>query len=148
MKFCKLACFFDCTRVKHRHMQGGMFCWLMTDACLSFTRVSCMTMCVRVCVCVYVRVFMCVCLCAGVCTCVQVKSCQMLFLMGTVALYCSTVQGLPELVLYLCVMGWLRIVHSLKLHISFAEYSLLYRALLQKRPILLRRLLIVASPYW
>jgi len=86
-----------------------------------------MTMCVRVCVCVYVRVFMCVCLCAGVCTCVQVKSCQMLFLMGTVALYCSTVQGLPELVLYLCVMGWLRIVHSLKLHISFAEYSLLYR---------------------
>jgi len=41
-------------------------------------------------------------------------------------------------------MGWLRWVGSLKLQVSFAEYSLFYRALLQKRPIILRRLLIVA----
>ena len=32
-------------------------------------------------------------------------------------------------------MGWLRLVGSIKLQVSFAEYSLLYRALLQKRPI-------------
>jgi len=44
-------------------------------------------------------------------------------------------------------MGWLRLVGSLKLWISFAEYSLFYRALLQKRPIILRSLLIVATPY-
>jgi len=44
-------------------------------------------------------------------------------------------------------MGWLRLVGSLKLQVSFAEYSLFYRALLQKRPILLRSLLIVATPY-
>ena len=31
-------------------------------------------------------------------------------------------------------MGWLRSVGSLKLYVSFAEYSLFYRALLQKRP--------------
>jgi len=31
-------------------------------------------------------------------------------------------------------MGWLRLVGSLKLQVSFAEYSLFYRALLQKRP--------------
>jgi len=43
--------------------------------------------------------------------------------------------------------GWLRLVGSLKLQVSFAEYSLFYRALLQKRPIILRSLLIVASPY-
>ena len=42
-------------------------------------------------------------------------------------------------------MGWLRLVGSLKLYVSFAEYSLLYRALLQKRPIILRSLLIVAT---
>jgi len=35
----------------------------------------------------------------------------------------------------------------LKLQVSFAEYSLFYRALLQKRPIILRSLLIVATPY-
>ena len=32
-------------------------------------------------------------------------------------------------------------------HLSFAEYHLFYRALLQKRPIILRSLLIVATPY-
>ena len=34
-------------------------------------------------------------------------------------------------------MGWLRLVGSLKLYVSFAEYSLFYRALLPKRPIIL-----------
>jgi len=44
-------------------------------------------------------------------------------------------------------MGWLRLVGSLKLQVSFAEYRLFYRALLQKRPVILRSLLIVATPY-
>jgi len=43
-------------------------------------------------------------------------------------------------------MGWLRLVGSLKLYVSFAEYSLFYRALLQKRHLILRSLLIVATP--
>ena len=43
-------------------------------------------------------------------------------------------------------VGWLQLVGSLKLQVSFAEYSLFYRALLQKRPITLRSLLIVATP--
>jgi len=46
-----------------------------------------------------------------------------------------------------CDMGWLRLVDSLKLHVSFAEYRLFYRALLQKRHIILRSLLIEATPY-
>jgi len=44
-------------------------------------------------------------------------------------------------------MGWLQLVGSLKLDVSFVEYRLFYRVLLQKRPILLRSLLIVATPY-
>jgi len=44
-------------------------------------------------------------------------------------------------------MGWLRLVGSLELQVSFAEYSLFYRALLQKRPIILRNLLVEATPY-
>ena len=43
-------------------------------------------------------------------------------------------------------MGWLRLVSSLKLQVSFGEYLLFNRALLQKSPILLRSLLIVATP--
>ena len=43
--------------------------------------------------------------------------------------------------------GWLRLVGSLKLLVSFAVCSLFYRAFLQKRPIILRSLLIVATPY-
>jgi len=44
-------------------------------------------------------------------------------------------------------MGWLQLVGSSKLQVSFAEHSLFYRALLQKRPIIWRSLLIVATPY-
>ena len=44
-------------------------------------------------------------------------------------------------------MGWLGLVGSLKLQVSYVEYRLFYRALLQKRPIILRSLLIVATPY-
>ena len=47
---------------------------------------------------------------------------------------------------YSC-MGLLRLVGSLKLQVSFAEYSLFFRAPLQKRPVILRSLLIVATPY-
>ena len=43
-------------------------------------------------------------------------------------------------------MGWLQLVGSLKLQVSFAEYRLFYRDLLQKRPIILRSLVIIATP--
>ena len=52
--------------------------------------------------------------------------------------------------MYRCVhvytMGWLRLVGSLKLLVSCAEYCLFCRTLLQERPIILRSLLIVATP--
>jgi len=47
--------------------------------------------------------------------------------------------------IYICYyshMGWLRLVGSSKLQVSFAEYSLFCRALLQKRPTMWRSLLI------
>jgi len=44
-------------------------------------------------------------------------------------------------------MGWLCLVGSLKTQVSFAEYSLFYTALLQKRPMFLGSRLIVATPY-
>jgi len=43
-------------------------------------------------------------------------------------------------------MGWLLSVGSLKLYVSFAEYRLFYRALLQKRSIILLILLTKATP--
>ena len=42
---------------------------------------------------------------------------------------------------------WLPLVASLRLQVSFAKYRLFNRAFLQKRPIILRRQLIVATPY-
>ena len=44
-------------------------------------------------------------------------------------------------------MGWLPLVGSLKLYVSFAEYCLFHRALLRKRPTILRSLLIVTAQY-
>ena len=46
-----------------------------------------------------------------------------------------------------CTMGWLRSVGSIKSQVSFAEYSLFYRSLLQKRPIILSILLSEATPF-
>jgi len=43
-------------------------------------------------------------------------------------------------------MGWLRSVGSINLQVSFAEYRLFYRALLQKRTIILSILLTKATP--
>jgi len=51
------------------------------------------------------------------------------------------------LVTHTCTMEWLRLAGCLKLYVSFAEYSLFYRALSQKRPIILRSLLMVATAY-
>ena len=44
-------------------------------------------------------------------------------------------------------MRWLRSLGSIKLSVSFAEYCLFYRALLQKRPIILSILLTEATPH-
>ena len=44
-------------------------------------------------------------------------------------------------------MEWLRSVGSINLYVSFAEYCLLYRPLLQKSPIILSILLTKATPY-
>jgi len=43
-------------------------------------------------------------------------------------------------------MGWLRLVGSLNLQVSFAEYRLFYRSLLQKRPSISRSILVAATP--
>jgi len=44
-------------------------------------------------------------------------------------------------------MGWLRLVGSLKLQVSFAKEPYKRAYILPKRPIILRSLLIVATPY-
>ena len=44
-------------------------------------------------------------------------------------------------------MGWLRLVGSLKSKVSFAKETYKRDDILQKRPIILRSLLIVATPY-
>jgi len=46
-----------------------------------------------------------------------------------------------------CPMGWLRLVGSLKVQVSFAKEPYKRAYILQKRPKFLRSLLIVATPY-
>jgi len=82
------------------------------------------------CVAVCCSVLQCVAVCCSVLQCVALCSLQRLRHHRV----CST-------------MGWLRLVGSIKLQVSFAEYSLFYRALLQKRPIIWSILLTVATPY-
>jgi len=49
--------------------------------------------------------------------------------------------------LLLLTMRWLRLGGSWKLYVSFVEYCLFYRALLHKRRLIWRSLLIVVTPY-
>jgi len=44
-------------------------------------------------------------------------------------------------------MGWLPLIGSFKLQVSFAKETYKRDNILQKRPIILRSLLIVATPY-
>jgi len=44
-------------------------------------------------------------------------------------------------------MGWLRLIGSLKLQVSFEKEPYKRDDILQKRPIILRSLLMVATPY-
>jgi len=60
---------------------------------------------------------------------------------------CMCVCGWVGVFVHHCTTGWLRLVGSLKLQVSFAEYPLFYRSLLQKRPRIIRSLLIEATPY-
>jgi len=48
----------------------------------------------------------------------------------------------------MCLMGWLRLVGSMKLYVSFAEYSFFYNALVHKRPVILSIILTEATPQW
>jgi len=50
----------------------------------------------------------------------------------------NTIKGVMQLRRCALSMGWLRLVGSSKLHVSFAEYRLFYRALLQKRSIIFK----------
>ena len=83
--------------------------------------------CVCVCVCACVRV----CVCA--CMCVRVRVCT------SVCVYVS--DSVLE-----TGMGWLRLVGSLKLNVSFARETYKRDYILQKRPTISRSLLIVATP--
>jgi len=49
--------------------------------------------------------------------------------------------------LHLVSMGWLRLVGSLKLQVSFAKEPYKRGNILQKRPIILRSLQIIVTPY-
>jgi len=90
--------------------------------------------------CVYVGVFVCLWVSLCVCGCLCVSVAHIMDMGVYNANFEQTMRGplsSPLLALQrtkqLC-MGWLRSVGSLKLHVSFAEYRLFYRALLQKRP--------------
>ena len=119
---------------------------------------TCVCVCVSVCVCVlywtrvvsligiYVRVCIAsVCLCVCVyCVCVSMCVC-VLRLCVHVCVCIASVCLVPVTVTR--TMGWLRLVCSFKLYVSLAKEPYKKDDILQKRPTILRSLLIVASSY-
>ena len=101
--------------------------------------------CVCVCVCVYVYVYVCVCI--YVCVCVHVCA---------FVCVCRTSRWHTSLVLRprhhrrtagIIAMWWLPFLGSLILQVSIAKEPYKRDDFLQKRPVILRSLLIVATPY-
>jgi len=110
-----------------------------------------------ICVIAYLYVMTCSFVCSGSLTCrnsLRIDMCVITYLyVMTCSFVCSgSLTCHNSLRIDMCYfhlegpMGWLWLVGSLKIQVSSAEYSLFYRALLQKRPIILRSLLIVATP--
>jgi len=146
---------------------GGFFVWCVVCVCMCVVCVCMCVVCVCMCVVCLCMCVVCVCMCVlcvyvcvRACICVLVIWCGMCVWMCVLSVCVST----SALCVYVCMhmplhtteslilhlmhyMGWLRLGGSLKLLVSFTEYSLFYRALLQKRPLYLRILLIVATPY-
>jgi len=120
---------------------------------------TCVLPCVAVCCSALQRVAASSCLdsfllsCLYLCVAVRCSALQYVALrcsaLRCVAEPCSVLRQVApgELLAFFLGMGWLRLVGSLKLRVSFAEYRLCYRALLQKTRIILRSLRIVATPY-
>jgi len=65
---------------------------------------------------------------------------------GYISFVCAWVHDDDQMRVYIIDTGWLQSVGSIKSQVSFAEYSLFHRALLQKRPIILSILLTEATP--
>ena len=133
---------------------------------------QCVAVCVAVCCSVCCAVLWCVVVCVAMCCHLLhsvvfffgMESCLFVYGLATISrllkiigLFCRTKSLLQgsfakdsvrsiEVWSQRCV-GWIRLVGSLKLQVSFAEQSLFYRAILQKRHIISRSLLIVATPY-
>ena len=94
-------------------------------------------------------VLMCACVCARVPVCVLFawKNMYISTRIYSLMLTYSCTYFLPHLVsISHKRMGWLRLVGSLKLHVSFAKETYKRDYILQKRPIILRSLQVVATP--
>jgi len=103
--------------------------------CVRVCRV-CLCVCVSVCLCICVSAYFCVCvsmrMCVSVCMCPCVYARVSEWLLGG--------QHAP--------MGWLCIVGSIKLWVSFAKEPYKRDYILQKRPIIWSILLTVATPWF
>jgi len=140
--------------------------------CVSVRVSVCVYVYVRVCVCTCARVCLCAraCLCGSVCVCMYAymhDTCQASTDIHTHLQACTRTGKHPHTYshtsyskfpkkpensrhicdIYTVHMGWLRSVSSLKLKISFAKKPYKRDNILQKRPVILRGLLIVATPY-
>ena len=131
---------------KYGVVAGNVCCSVLQCVAVCCSVLQCVAVCCSVLQCVAVcygeraaaccSVLQCAALCCGALHCVA---------------GCCRVQTVPgntntEVAKDMLRMGWLRLVGSLKLQVSFAKYHLFYRALLQKRRIILRNLLTVATP--
>ena len=132
----------------HTHTHTHKFTCLHAQEGIDLFQVHvlCVCVCVCVCVCACVRVCVCVCVCGSVCICICIDTYityMCIYMYVKIYTHAHThVYTHTE-----ASMGWLRLVGSLKWEVSFAEepYKRVY--ILQKRPITLRSLLIVATPY-
>ena len=72
--------------------------------------------------------------------------CVQVFVRVCVMCICTSARSCPQW-LPVCIMRWLRLVGSLKFQVTFAKEPYKRDDILQKRPIILRSLRIVSTPY-
>ena len=111
-----------------------MHAWMCE--CVSVWMCECVCVCVCIYACVCARACECACACVCVCVCVLLQTPRALL---------QTPRALLQTHTCTC-MGWLHVAGSFKLQVSFATEPYKRDNILQKRPIILWSLLIVATP--
>jgi len=150
------VCIWTCVCV-HWYIQTYVYTCLCICVCISICAYTLIYTYIGVYTDMYTHMFVCINVCTHmfcVYECIRISMCEYIYkqICIHVCIYRTASPDIAFPVIHMCIqwftpIGWLQLVGSLKIEVSFAKEPNKRDYILQKRPIILRSLLTVATPY-